>query len=152
MFYDQAEQWFLGCWGCACWQLPGQICVSLTKFRVPRGPGVRAVFCFPWERNQTPSSAATCPQWRRIWRGGANVLNKTITVGKPLCRWSPYKCQLSMTSLGCINQQREGSLYWFHFLTEYSQYSTLGASAAAQGTSAGTGGEHSVMQSSHQLL
>lgn len=52
-FYGEAEQQFLGRRGRACWQLPGQICVStefcaaLAKFRVPSGPEMCAVFCFP---------------------------------------------------------------------------------------------------------
>lgn len=92
-FYGEAEQQFLGRRGRACWQLPGQICAStkfcatLAKFRVPSGPEMCAVFCYPRlpraGRGIKPHpERATCPPWRRIWHGGANVPNKTITVGR----------------------------------------------------------------------
>lgn len=37
MFYSEAQQRFLGRQGCACWQLPGQICVS-TEFCAALSP------------------------------------------------------------------------------------------------------------------
>lgn len=64
-----------------------RVLCTLAKFRVPSGPEMCAVFCFPWlpraGRGIKPHpERATCPPWRRIWHGGANVPNKTITVGK----------------------------------------------------------------------
>lgn len=61
---------YLGDQGCACWQSPGQICVStefcarLAKFHVPSEPETCVVFCFT-QLPRAERGITTHPKWGR---------------------------------------------------------------------------------------